>query len=145
MELLDEETKSRLPPLYSNDEIGLKALAQVKYFTPDGAWTWYASEGSYVDENGYFDTDKEKVDYLFFGLVIGLEIELGYFSLSELSQVHGALGLPIERDLHYQPKPLGELQHSIVPSEANNCLCRIKYNSCDTALESDHRSLAFLC
>src|SRR6185503_8939316 len=110
MELLDEETKSRLPPLYSNEEIGLKALAQVKYFTPDGDWTWYASEGSYVDENGYYDTDKEKVDYLFFGLVSGLEIELGYFSLSELTQVRGALGLPVERDLHYRPKPLGELQ-----------------------------------
>jgi len=42
-----------------------------------------ASEGSDVDENGYFDTDKEKVDYLFFGLVDRLEIEVGYFSLSD--------------------------------------------------------------
>jgi hypothetical protein len=50
------------------------------------------------------------VDYLFFGLVIGFEIELGYFSLSELSQVRGALGLLIERDLHYEPKTLEALQ-----------------------------------
>ena len=110
MELLDAQTRSKLPPLYSQDGQGLKALAQVKYFTPDGQWTWYASEGSDVDANGYMDTDKEKVDYLFFGLVIGFEIELGYFSLSELSQARGALGLPIERDLHFKPKPLGELQ-----------------------------------
>jgi len=110
MELLDDESRTKLPALYSNDQLGLKALAQVKYFTPDGDWTWYASEGSYVDEDGYFDTDKEKVDYLFFGLVIGFEIELGYFSLSELTQVRGALGLPIERDLYFKPKPLGELQ-----------------------------------
>jgi hypothetical protein len=108
--LLDDESRAKLPSLYSNEKVGLKALAQVKFFTPDNNWTWYASEGSYVDENGYFDTDKEKVDYLFFGLVIGFEIEVGYFGLSELSQVRGALGLPIERDVHFKPKPLDELQ-----------------------------------
>lgn len=110
MELLDAETRAKLPPLYSNDQLGMKALAQVKFFMPNGSWSWYASEGSYVDENGYFDTDKEKVDYLCFGLVIGLEIEVGYFSESELSQVRGALGLPIERDLYFKPTPLVELQ-----------------------------------
>lgn len=110
MELMNAETRAKLPPLYSNEQLGLKALAQVKFFQPDGDWTWYASEGSPVDEDGYFDTNKPKTDYLFFGLVIGFEIEFGYFSLSELSQAHGALGLPIERDLYYQPKTLEELQ-----------------------------------
>jgi hypothetical protein len=109
-ELLDAETRSRLPELYSGEEKGLDALAQVKFFTPDSNWYWYASEGSYVDEDGYFDTDKEKVDYLFFGLVSGFEIELGYFSLSELEQAHGPLGLPIERDLDFEPKTLRELK-----------------------------------
>jgi hypothetical protein len=42
-------------------------------------------------------------------LVIGLEIELGYFSLSELKSVKGPMGLPIERDLHFEPKTLKEL------------------------------------
>jgi hypothetical protein len=110
VKLLDDESRAKLPPLYSNEQIGLKALAQVKFFTPDSNWTWYASEGSEVDEDGYFDTDKPKVDYLFFGLVVGFEIEIGYFSLSELSQARGALGLPVERDLYYQPKTLEELQ-----------------------------------
>lgn len=110
MELLDAQTRAKLPPLYSNDKLGSKSLAQVKFFTPDGQWTWYASEGSEVDANGYMDTGKEKVDYLFFGLVIGFEIELGYFSLAELSEVRGALGLPVERDLYFEPKSLGELQ-----------------------------------
>ena len=36
----------------------------------------------------------------FFGLVDGLEAELGYFWLSELTGVRGPLGLPIERDLY---------------------------------------------
>src|SRR6188508_2567796 len=110
MELLNAEIRAKLPPLYSQDKLGLKAVALVKYFTPDAGWTWYPSEGSYVDENGYFDTDKEKVDYLFFGLVIGLEIELGYFSLSDLISVGSDARLPIERDLYYQPQTLGDLQ-----------------------------------
>ena len=43
------------------------------------------------------------------GLVIGLEIELGYFSLAELKSVKGPLGLPIERDLHFESKTLQDL------------------------------------
>ncbi len=110
MDLLDDEIKARLPMLYSREYLDLHAVAQVKYFTPDSSWTWYASEGSPVDENGLYDTDEEKVDFLFFGLVSGYEIELGYFSLSELENLQGPLGLPVERDLHYEPKTLAELQ-----------------------------------
>ena len=82
--------------MYSGEEQGLDALAHVKFFTPDAQWTWLASE---------FDGDD-----LFFGLVIGLEIEVGYFSLSELQSVKGPMGLPIERDLHFEPKTLRELR-----------------------------------
>ena len=46
---------------------------------------------------------------LFFGLVEGHEKELGYFSLLELQQVKGPMGLPIERDLYWRPKPLDEI------------------------------------
>ncbi len=108
--LLDPESRARLPELYSNEEKGLDALAQVKFFTPDSNWSWYASEGSPVDEDGYFDTDKKKLDFVFFGLVSGLETELGYFSLAELEAVRGPLGLPIERDLYFEPKTLRELK-----------------------------------
>jgi hypothetical protein len=94
--LLDTESREKLPELYSGEELGLEAPAQVKFFTPDAQWTWYASE---------FDGED-----FFFGLVIGLEIEFGYFSLSELQSVKGPLGLPIERDLHFEPKSLRELR-----------------------------------
>jgi hypothetical protein len=94
--LLDQESRDRLPDLYNGEEQGMNAKAQVKFFTPDSGWTWYASE---------FDGDDT-----FFGLVIGHEVELGYFSLSELEQVRGPLGLPIERDLHFKPKTLQELK-----------------------------------
>ena len=93
--LLDQKTREKLPLLYSGEKLGLDALAQVKFFTPDSAWTWYASE---------FDGED-----IFFGLVSGLEAELGYFSLTELQNVRGPQGLSIERDLHFEPKTLGEL------------------------------------
>ena len=108
--LLDPDTRAKLPALYSQEKLGLEAVAQVKFFTPDSSWVWYASEGSEVDEDGYYDTDKAKIDYIFFGLVAGLEIEAGYFSLAELEQVRGPLGLPIERDLYFTPKSLRELK-----------------------------------
>lgn len=82
--------------MYSGEELGLMALALVKFFTPDSNWTWYASE---------FDGED-----IFFGLVSGFAVELGYFSLSELQAVKGPLGLPIERDLHFKPKTLKELK-----------------------------------
>lgn len=95
MQLLTEELRKKLPPLYSGEEKGVEALALVKFFTPDSGWTWYASEFDGKDT--------------FFGLAVGFEPELGYFSLSELQQVRGVLGLPVERDLHYTPKTLSEL------------------------------------
>ena len=58
--LLDEESRNKLPDLYSNEEKGL-------------------------------------------------EVELGYFALSELESVRSPLGLPVERDLYFEPKSLREL------------------------------------
>lgn len=110
MELLTDEIRQKLPPLYSGEEKGLDAQAVVKFFTPWTYWTWYASEGSPVDADGLYDTDKEKVDFIFFGLVAGHFVELGYFSLSELREVEGPHGLRIERDLYFQPKTLKELK-----------------------------------
>lgn len=95
-ELLPKEIREKLPRLYANEKLGLDAQALVKFFTPDANWTWYASE---------FDGED-----IFFGLVSGLEIELGYFALSELESITGPLGLPIERDLHFEPKTLKELR-----------------------------------
>jgi Protein of unknown function (DUF2958) len=49
------------------------------------------------------------VDFLFFGYVIGQEAELGYFSLSELEQIRGRFGLPVERDLSFKPCRLSKI------------------------------------
>ena len=84
-------------------------LVLAKFFTPDANWTWYAVTASRDPETG---------DVQFFGLVDGLELELGYFWLSELQKVRGQLGLPVERDLYWEPQSLlslmEELEHAAV-------------------------------
>jgi hypothetical protein len=95
--LMNDEIGQRLAPLYSNEDKGLDAVAPVKYFHALSGWRWYASE---------YDP-KERI---FFGLVAGYEIELGYFSLDELEEIgKDERTIPIERDLHYEPKTLKEL------------------------------------
>ena len=96
MKLLTKELRRKLPKLYATEEKGDNAIVHCKFFTPDANWTWYVTE---------FDGDD-----LFFGLVDGLDIELGYFSLSELKSIRGALGLPIERDLYWETITLKELR-----------------------------------
>jgi Protein of unknown function (DUF2958) len=98
-----------LPALYSQEN-NPDPMVVCRFFTADAGWTWYAIEGSPVDEQGYYDTDKEKVDFVFFGLVSGLEAELGYFSLSELNSIRGNLGLPVERDRYFQPTRLSAIK-----------------------------------
>jgi hypothetical protein len=95
MELLPKEIADRLPPLYSQEEQGDNAIAQVKFFTPWTSWTWYASE---------FDP----AEHLCFGVVVGHERELGYFSVDELEAIRGPGGLTIERDLYWTPRALKE-------------------------------------
>jgi len=104
MKLLPKEIRELLPPLYSQDGKGGKAVVFAKYFTPSSSWSWFAISGEPVlSESG------SEIDYRFFGLVFGHEKEFGYFLLSELEEVRGPMGLPIERDLHFQPKMLAEI------------------------------------
>jgi hypothetical protein len=37
-------------------------------------------------------------------------VELGYFLLSDIACARGGLGLPVERDLFFQPRPLSEVR-----------------------------------
>jgi hypothetical protein len=108
MKLLTKEIRRRLPPLYSQDGKGGKAVAYLKFFTPDSGFSWWITEGSPItDDNG------NEVDFHFFGLVEGQFRELGDVSLSELESVNGPMGLPIERDLYWKPKTLAEIAPEI--------------------------------
>ncbi len=91
--LMPPEIAAQLPPLYANEGQGEDAIAYLKLFTPWTNWTWYASE---------YDPE----ECLCFGVVVGHERELGYFSIAELEQIRGPGGLRIERDLHWMPKAL---------------------------------------
>jgi hypothetical protein len=87
--------RKSIPKLYATD--GIKAedkLVYVKYFHPYGAGTWLA-----------FEFDGEDT---FFGSVnLGHGWELGYFSLTELSERKAKIGgrtfpfQAIERDRHF--------------------------------------------
>ena len=80
-----------LPPLGSQEGIS-NPIVRIKFFTRDADWAWYVTEGSPEDD-----------DFLFFGFVFGFEQEWGNFSLSELAELRGPFGFPIERDLLFQP------------------------------------------
>jgi Protein of unknown function (DUF2958) len=74
-----------------NDQGALDFKPVVKLFTPDAHCTWLLTE---------LNPDHE----LAFGLCdLGLGCpELGYVSLTELRAVRGKLGLPVERDEHFE-------------------------------------------
>jgi hypothetical protein len=99
--LLPDEIAATLPALYSTEN-DADPTVHVKFFTPDSSWTWYLTE---------FDPNER----LCFGLVIGLDHELGYFSLSELEEVRGPMGLSIERDLYFKSCSLSVCQKLHLP------------------------------
>jgi hypothetical protein len=75
-----------------------QVLARAKLFSPFSNWTWYITE-----------LDRETGQC--FGLVEGLETELGYFDLTELAETTLLGGVPaVERDLYWQPMTLGEIK-----------------------------------
>ncbi len=74
-------------------------LARAKLFSPYSNWTWFITE-----------LDRETGQC--FGLVEGLEMELGYFDLTELAETTVLGGVPaVERDLYWQPITLGEIKN----------------------------------
>lgn len=87
--LMPDRIVGTIPPIGATSEQSDPFL-HVKWFMPDGGWTWFVAE---------FDP----ASGIAFGYVIGIESEWGSFSLQEVQQVRGALGLPVERDLHFDP------------------------------------------
>jgi len=98
VKLLPTSEENEADFINSPDEVPIK----VKFFATGSSWTWYA-----------MDYDPEH--RTFFGLVDGLEKELGSFSLDELASLvyeDGFMkGHPrVERDLHWKPRTYGELK-----------------------------------
>jgi hypothetical protein len=95
MRLLTASIRAQLPAIYAQEKTS-DPIAYVKFFMPSSDWTWYVTE---FDQH---DT--------FFGLVQGIDEELGYFSLRELQEVRNRFGLGVERDLTFTPTPLSKLR-----------------------------------
>ena len=93
--LLTKADKKKLPKLYSQENVK-DPMVQVKFFDPTSGWTWYATEFDGKD--------------LFFGFVKGHEDEMGYFSLCELENTRGKMGLPLERDKFWTPTRLSVIK-----------------------------------
>lgn len=102
--LLTQRDRRSLPKLYSQEKVE-DPMVWVKFFHPYGAGTWLATE---------FDGHDQ-----FFGAVkIHGDWELGYFSLSELTELRANIGgrehqdiQAIERDAHFRPMPLSKAKH----------------------------------
>ena len=94
MKLLTEALKKKIPGIYSGELPSAPRPRRFicKFFDTCGSWTWYVLEGE----------QREDGDFLFYGLVDGMEKEWGYFMLSDLESVRGPLGLGIERDMHFE-------------------------------------------
>ena len=94
-ELLPKELKNALPKI-SGQEGNKDPNVYVVFQFPLSGWTWVVTEGdAYEDDN------------CFFGYVVGLEREWGYFCLSELESVD-INGIKVCRDEDHVPRPLSE-------------------------------------
>lgn len=94
---MTKELEKKLPKYET--ETTEDTFVMVHYFNPNGAGDW-------------FGLTYDPIDKIFFGYVSIFgdhNDELGDFSLAELAEFRGRLGLGIERDLHWTPKPLKEV------------------------------------
>lgn len=72
-------------------------IVVAKYFTPDGGFTFYATE---------YDPELRE----FFGLVECLAIEFASVPLVQLERMRGPYGVAIERDLYWKEQSLREVR-----------------------------------
>lgn len=103
MKLFTKEILKKLPALYSqeaHENPEVEMVFYVKLFTPDSNWTWFIAE---------YDPEKE----IAWGYVMGLENEYGTIDIKELKEVRGPFGLPIERDISFDPIKEKELMSEI--------------------------------
>lgn len=89
--LMQEACRLMEVPTNNVDDDGntISPLLRVKLFDPCGQFTWYIQDWDGHD--------------ICFGWVKGFEDEWGSFSLQELSEIKGPLGIGIEIDVYFTP------------------------------------------
>ena len=103
MKLFTKEILKKLPALYTqeaHENPEKEMVFYVKLFTPDSNWTWFIAE---------YDPEKE----IAWGYVMGHANEFGTIDIKELKEVRGPFGLPIERDISFDPIKEKELMSEI--------------------------------
>ena len=94
--LLTTDIAAKIYPLEGNERIQDPIVA-LKLFNPTGDGTWYI--WAIDPETGYM-----------YGVTdLHGEQEMGLIALSEIRAYRGRFGLGIERDQHFQPKPLSQI------------------------------------
>ena len=91
--LIPKNLLNQIPDLYETERT-INPTCHIKIFTPDSIFTWYIIEVSKEDKHTCY------------GYVVGFESELGYFSLNELNEIRGNLGLKVELDTLFTPTAL---------------------------------------
>jgi len=91
MKLMTNAIKAKAQKQYAQAS-SMEQNIVAKFFDPCGSWSWYV-----------MNQDPEDPDYLW-GIVKGVCVETGSFSLSDLSTYKGPLDLGIERDMHFKPR-----------------------------------------
>ena len=97
MKLMTKQLLKRFAEVGSQEYVE-DPIVIAKFFNPTGAGTWYATE--------YDPWDK-----IFFGYVSifgDWNDEWGSFSLEELENSVGSIGLGIERDIYFTEQPFSE-------------------------------------
>jgi len=127
MKLITKEIEKNMPGPRAMENVE-DPVCVVKFFHPATSWTWFAYEawrvivdavtGDFIDERKLSEPlkpNEKEEDIIFFGMVHGFEKELGTFSLNELQSLHhgqsGFRALPVERDLHWKPKRVSEVDN----------------------------------
>jgi hypothetical protein len=89
MELMTEELRRRLPKL-REIEHEVDPLAVCRFLLPWTGWAWYVCAFDGADTC--------------FGFVEGFDLELGFFTLTELYGISGPEGVTVMRDEWFGPK-----------------------------------------
>lgn len=105
MKLITKQIISQFKKIGPQD-MEIDPIVVAKFFNPTGSATWFATS---FEESTNICTGYVK------GLMPGCD-EFGSFSITELESVRcPPFGLPIERDIHFEPQPISKVVPELAP------------------------------
>lgn len=105
MHLLTAELRAVLPPLRAQ-EGSADPMIYIRFYLPSYNWSWFVIEGEARGD-----------DFLFFGYVVGVEQEWGYFSLRELELLRTVEGNQVILDKNFHPVSFNQLDASLLDNQ----------------------------